>query len=437
VNPNRSNADKTGVSPRLLRRLSDELLGSRLANGEAAAFDELYRRYAHRLAAYAGHLLGDPAAGEDVAQSALMKAYGALRQGQPPRHVRPWLYRIAHNAAIDAAMRVRESPTDTLPLRTQSEGETSAGSLVAALAALPGRQRDAYVLRELHGFRVGEIARELSLTPPQVEQALFAARNRLAEHLTFGDRLDCVAVRRLLSGPLDAGERRALKPHLRSCAACRSEAGLRGRIGSLFAPLTWLRAPVPGLAGSAPVAAKATALVATATFAAAVPVATLDLSHAQLKSHQARPVAVTASAAARALLRTKPYRPAATTFASRPVGRVVETRHADSAPVESDTMRRRGDDGHHDRAADIPGSRTSPLPATTISSFGDGPSGRDPGSDGGSSDGGAQTTSTVVVTTTTSGQGPSDGGSGSSSDGLDTRESGGSDGVTSGGSGGD
>lgn len=437
MNPNRSNADKTGVSPRLLRRLSDELLGSRLANGEAAAFDELYRRYAHRLAAYAGHLLGDPAAGEDVAQSALMKAYGALRQGQPPRHVRPWLYRIAHNAAIDAAMRVHESPTETLPQRAQPEGETSAGSLLAALAALPDRQRDAYVLRELHGFRVGEIARELSLTPPQVEQALFAARNRLAEHLTFGDRLDCVAVRRLLSGPLDAGERRALKPHLRSCAACRSEAGLRGRIGGLFGPLTWLRAPVPGLAGSAPVAAKATAVVATATFAAAVPVATLDLSHAQVKSHQSRPVAVTASAAPRALLRTKPYRPAATTFASRPVGRVVETRQADRGRVEAESVRSGGDDGHHDRAADIPDSRTSPSPATTISSFGDGPSGRDPGSDGGSSDGGAQTTSTVVVTTTTSGQGPSDGGSGSSSDGLDTRPSGGSDGGTSGGSGGD
>ena len=60
------------MSPFLLRRLSDELLGSRLASGEAAAFDELYRRYVHRLAAYGAHLLGDAAAGDDVAQSTLL-----------------------------------------------------------------------------------------------------------------------------------------------------------------------------------------------------------------------------------------------------------------------------------------------------------------------------------------------------------------------------
>ena len=48
------------MSPRLLARLSDEHLGGRLAAGEAAAFDELYRRYARRLAAYGANLTGDP-----------------------------------------------------------------------------------------------------------------------------------------------------------------------------------------------------------------------------------------------------------------------------------------------------------------------------------------------------------------------------------------
>ena len=56
------------MSPLFAKRLSDEHLGSRLASGEAAAFDELYRRYAHRLAAYGSHLLGDAASGDDVAQ---------------------------------------------------------------------------------------------------------------------------------------------------------------------------------------------------------------------------------------------------------------------------------------------------------------------------------------------------------------------------------
>ena len=267
------------MSPILLRRLSDEVLGSRLARGEAAAFDELYRRYVHRLAAYGAQLLGDASAGEDVAQTALLNAYGALLAGRSPERLRPWLYRIAHNTAVDMALRRREAPTESLPEQPSAGDLPPTATLVAAVASLPDRQRDAYVLRELHGLRIDEIADRLTLSVPQIEQALFAARNRLAEQLTFGDRLDCVAVRRLLAGPLDAGERRALKPHLRSCPDCRSQAGFRGRVAGLLGPLDWLRLPLTGAlgGGGAPLAAKATAVVATATLGTAIPLAdTID-----------------------------------------------------------------------------------------------------------------------------------------------------------------
>src|SRR5262245_3075908 len=50
---------ETDVSPLFFKRLSDEMLGRRLASGEAAAFDELYRRYANRLAAYGAQRPGD------------------------------------------------------------------------------------------------------------------------------------------------------------------------------------------------------------------------------------------------------------------------------------------------------------------------------------------------------------------------------------------
>jgi RNA polymerase sigma-70 factor (ECF subfamily) len=257
------------VSPLLYKRLSDETLGSRLASGEAAAFDELYRRYAHRLAAYGSHLLGDAASGEDVAQAAMLKAYGALRDGRLPDKLKPWLFRIAHNAAIDLVARRRELSTETLPEQSGGEREPFAGALVEALATLPDRQRRVYVLREVHGLRIDETAVELGLTAAQVEQSLFAARNRLAEHLVFGDRLNCVTVQRLADGPLDATERRALKTHLRSCQECRQTMGLRGRALSIFpsgAGLEWLRGLGAGLiGGGGPVAAKVGALVATAT----------------------------------------------------------------------------------------------------------------------------------------------------------------------------
>jgi RNA polymerase sigma factor (sigma-70 family) len=257
------------VSPLLFKRLSDENLGSRLASGEAAAFDELYRRYAHRLAAYGSHLLGDAASGEDVSQAAMLKAYGALRNGRLPDKIKPWLYRIAHNAAIDLVARRRELSTETLPEQSTGEREPFAGALVEALATLPDRQRRVYVLREVHGLRIDETGVELGLTAAQVEQSLFAARNRLAEQLVFGDRLNCVTVQRLAEGPLDSSERRALKTHLRSCHECRQAVGLRGRALSIFpsgAGLEWLRGLGAGLiGGGAPVVAKVGALVATAT----------------------------------------------------------------------------------------------------------------------------------------------------------------------------
>lgn len=252
-----------------------------VAAGDADAFDALYRLYARRLAAYAGRIAGDPSAGEDVAQIALLSAYEALRRGTKPRHPRAWLYRIAHNAALEARRRrpvVAELDEEHEPSR---DDETSAlrAVLVEALSALPERQRAAYLLREVQGLRVAEIAAELDLTTEQVEQALFAARNRLAEQLTFGRRLDCDAVRELRVDALDLTARRALKSHVRSCPSCRTGGAARGVRLVALAPLSALRDAAAWLVGGGvPAAAKVGAVAAAAAVAAAPPVvARLDV----------------------------------------------------------------------------------------------------------------------------------------------------------------
>ena len=374
------------MSPLLLRRLSDEQLGSRLASGEAAAFDELYRRYVHRLSAYGANLLGDAASGDDVAQSALFKAYGALRDGRLPDRVKPWLYRIAHNTAIDLVVRRRELPYDELPEGSTGSGEPveRSGALVAALASLPERQRRVYVLRELHGLRIDETAAELGLSASQVEQSLFAARNRLAEHLVFGDRLNCVAVQRLALGPLDGDERRALKTHLRSCSACRSTLGLRGRALSLLpvASLDWLRGLVAGAAtGGAPVAAKVGAVVATAAFAAGVPAA-VDQA-----SHHPRPLVLPVVTRASAPHHSAPtHSTEPTRVAASAVGVLVAARM--TVPRVTTTVTRR-----HERGGDGDGSRVS----ASDGKHGDGSDDGRGGDDGSGSDGGQTTTVPVVA----------------------------------------
>ena len=82
-NRRRGSGVERSVSPFLLRRASDENLGGRLAAGEAAAFDELYRRYARRLAAYGANLTGDRSAGDDVAQTGADE--GLRRDRRRPR----------------------------------------------------------------------------------------------------------------------------------------------------------------------------------------------------------------------------------------------------------------------------------------------------------------------------------------------------------------
>ena len=200
-----------------------------------------------------------------------MKAYGAIVDGRAPAHVRPWLFRIAHNAALDLVARRREVPTPSVGDRAAApQHDPLAGVLVTAVAALPERQRHVFVLRELHGLRIDETAAELGLSAPQVEQALFAARNRLSEQLTFGGRLDCVSVRRLGRESLDVRERRALTKHACApsprCPDCRSAAGAGGGAFGFTprVPLEWLRELI-GLGGMPAMAKIGVAAVAAAT----------------------------------------------------------------------------------------------------------------------------------------------------------------------------
>ncbi len=345
------------MSPLLFKRLSDESLGSRLASGEAAAFDELYRRYSNRLAAYGSHLLGDAASGDDVAQATMLKAYAALRAGRLPERMKPWLFRIAHNTAIDLVVRRRELPSDELPEPPSIDREPFSGVLVEALATLPDRQRRVYVLREVHGLRIDETAAELGLTAGQVEQSLFAARNRLAEQLVFGDRLNCVTVQRLAAGPLDASERRALKTHLRACRECRQTLGLRGRALSVFpsaSGLEWLRGLGAGLlGGGAPAAAKVGALVATATVAAGGSVAVEQAAHRHAR-HATLHLAGRATVARRAT-RAVPQASVAVPVVARPAAvvrrRVTSSRddgrsgsnETDATSGSGDSSSKRGD----------------------------------------------------------------------------------------------
>jgi RNA polymerase sigma factor (sigma-70 family) len=169
----------------LLRLQSDEALARLAAAGNDEAFESLVRRYRKTLVRSCRRLLSEDRA-EDAVQQALLDAHQALARNGTPERFRPWLHRIAVNAALKIARESRE--VAPIPV---DEGKTNGGEspeqtherrerlrrTVRAIDALPRRQRRALVLRELEGRSHDEIARELGLSGGAVRQLIHRARN--------------------------------------------------------------------------------------------------------------------------------------------------------------------------------------------------------------------------------------------------------------------
>ena len=90
------------VSATLLRTQSDARLALLAGQGHERAFEAIVERYRRPLHRYCRRILPEARA-EDAVQQTFLKAWSALSGGTRVEDLKPWLYRIAHNAALDAA----------------------------------------------------------------------------------------------------------------------------------------------------------------------------------------------------------------------------------------------------------------------------------------------------------------------------------------------
>src|SRR3954470_1467243 len=179
----RSPARLAGAS--LLRVQTDERLVALAREGHERAFEAIVERYHALLERYAARLVG-PSRGEDAVQQAFVNAHSYLI-GHPEKAIelRPWLYRIMHNAALNTLRASRdEQPLDELTERAPDgddviERREQLREALDAVAALPANQRDAILLRELEGRSHEEIAAALGVTKGAARQYLFRARGAL------------------------------------------------------------------------------------------------------------------------------------------------------------------------------------------------------------------------------------------------------------------
>ena len=85
----------------------DQALAERAIAGDAEAFGSLYDRYVEAVYRYVYYRVGDQAEAEDVTSDVFFKALRAIPRYQPRQPFLAWLYRIARNAVIDRARRLR------------------------------------------------------------------------------------------------------------------------------------------------------------------------------------------------------------------------------------------------------------------------------------------------------------------------------------------
>ncbi len=176
------------ISTRLLAAQSDRRLLELVGNGHERAFEVLVRRYRGELLRYCRRLGLSDSRAEDALQHALLQAWLAIERGVEVRQLRPWLYRIVHNTAVN---HVRRFPEDHRPLAEVSSVEASTGvegeleramavrDTLTDVAALPPMQREAILLSAVDGRSHEEVATVLGVTDGAVRGLLYRARASL------------------------------------------------------------------------------------------------------------------------------------------------------------------------------------------------------------------------------------------------------------------
>jgi RNA polymerase sigma-70 factor, ECF subfamily len=160
-----------------------------MANGslEPEAFGRLAAALRPRLHRYCARLVGSAFDGEDVVQEALANAAEAFPAAGAIERPESWLFRIAHNAALDALRRRKRqaavrSDIDITGLADASaaaDARVAAAASLAAFMSLSAAQRSSVVLMDVLGYSLGETVEILGVSLPTVKAALHRARARL------------------------------------------------------------------------------------------------------------------------------------------------------------------------------------------------------------------------------------------------------------------
>jgi RNA polymerase sigma-70 factor (ECF subfamily) len=190
--------------------------------GDEDAFRELTDPYRRELQLHVYRIVGSTQDAEDLVQETLLAAWRGLEQFEERASVRAWLYRIATNRSLDALRASRRRPEDLQRMTEVTEPtrrgepvwlepypdvlldgipddtpgpearyevkETIALAFIVGLQHLPPQQRAVLMLRDVLGFRAGEVAEMLDSTEASVNNLLRRARAAFESRLPAAGR---------------------------------------------------------------------------------------------------------------------------------------------------------------------------------------------------------------------------------------------------------
>jgi RNA polymerase sigma-70 factor (ECF subfamily) len=178
--------------------LSDRDLALAARSGDMVSFETLVSRKTAAVVSVARRIVSDPEDARDVAQMVFLRVWEQLDRYDATYSFNTWLYRIATNLAIDFLrssrsrerahgatlhiVRQREEATNGETARAAEEGEM-ATLFLRASERLSGKQKAAFVLREMEDKDTSEIAAILGCGESTVRNHLFNARRILRREI--------------------------------------------------------------------------------------------------------------------------------------------------------------------------------------------------------------------------------------------------------------
>jgi RNA polymerase sigma-70 factor (ECF subfamily) len=194
-------ASASSVSPVFTRDLSaasDRELVAIAVEGFDGSFEQLVRRYQRPIAAYVYRMVGNYESALDLTQEIFIKVYNSLSRYRSEFKFSTWIYKIAHNAAVDHLRRSStreqslvagtESDSYDLPIESanptpeqESERKERRGEIESVVRTLPANYRELIILRHSQDLSYEEIVEVTGLPLGTVKNRLFRAREMMRQ----------------------------------------------------------------------------------------------------------------------------------------------------------------------------------------------------------------------------------------------------------------